>query len=316
LLTPGPARTRQSYRHEAFLWKGRAGFVDGLLPFIEEGIDAGEAVMVAATPEHGSWLSDSLGPRASEVHFADMTQLGRNPARIIPACQQFLDDRSGYGRPARAIGEPLWDGQRPEQVLECQLHEALMNLAVDPDLPFWVLCPYDAEHLDAEVLAEASRSHPALTTTGSYAGSRSYRGHHHAETLFAADLPPIEGPVTEIEVTPADLAAAAEAVTLQAASGDLGSDQVISLADTVRRLADDSLDRGARRLTVRVWDRPDVLVCEVADTTVIRDLLVGRRRPARAERDPVWLANQVCDLVQVRSRESGTTIRLQMRKQR
>ena len=310
MLTLGPARASQSYRHEAFLWNGRADFVDGLLPFIEEGVDAGEAVLVAAIPEHEEWLSGGLGTKASQVHFVDITQLGSNPARIIPACHQFLDDWSGYGRPARAVGEPLWDGRRPEEVVESQLHEALMNVAIDPDLPFWVLCPYDAARLDADVLAEASRSHPALATTTSYQGSPSYRGHDHARTMFASDLPALGRPVTVIDVTEASLVGAAETVTLQAASSDLSSNRVVALTYTVRRLAEESLLRGARQLTVRLWDRPDGLVCEVADTTVIRDLLVGRRPPQPADDDALWLANQVCDLVQVRSSDSGTTIRM------
>ena len=52
MSTPAPVRARQSYRHEAFLWHGRDEFVQRLAPFIQEGIDAGEAVMVAVTPEH------------------------------------------------------------------------------------------------------------------------------------------------------------------------------------------------------------------------------------------------------------------------
>jgi hypothetical protein len=191
-----------------------------------------------------------------------------------------------------------------------------MNVAIDPELPFWALCPYDAGTLDADVLADVSRSHPALATTSTYQGSRSYRGHDHAQGMFAGDLPPLEGPGTVIKVSRASLGAAAETVTLQAAFSDLGSTQVVSLTHAIRRLAEESLARGARQLTVRMWDRPEVLVCEVSDTTVIQDLLVGRRLPQPPSEDAVWLANQVCDLVQVRSNEAGTTIRMHMRKAR
>jgi MEDS: MEthanogen/methylotroph, DcmR Sensory domain len=314
MSTLGPARARQSYRHEAFLWNGRADFVRGLLPFIREGMEAGEAVMVATTPEHGEWLSTALGSAASGVHFVDMTELGRNPARIIPAWQQFLDDWSGYGRPARGIGEPIWEGRRPEEILECQLHEALLNLAVDPKMPFWLVCPYDCEHLDAEVLAEAGRSHPAIATTASYQGSRSYRGHDHAQTMFGADLPHLGEQPTRITVTVADLARAAPCLALGAAAGDLGCDKVAGLIDVVHRLAAESLHRGAGEVTVGWWDRPEVLVCEVSDTTVIDDLLVGRRRPQSHQGDAIWTANEVCDLVQVRSTDDGTVIRLHLRK--
>ena len=48
---PGPPRSCQSYRHEAFLWSNSADFAQGLVPFIQDGIDAGEAVMVALVPE-------------------------------------------------------------------------------------------------------------------------------------------------------------------------------------------------------------------------------------------------------------------------
>jgi hypothetical protein len=41
------------------------------------------------------------------VKFVDMAKLGRNPARIIPAWQKFVDQHSGYGRPVRGIGEPF-----------------------------------------------------------------------------------------------------------------------------------------------------------------------------------------------------------------
>ena len=99
MSTSGPARARQSYRHEAFLWGSRAAFVRGLIPFIEEGVDAGEAVMVAVVPEHTQWLCDDLGVKASAVHFVDMTELGRNPASIIPAWQGFLAEWSGAGAP-------------------------------------------------------------------------------------------------------------------------------------------------------------------------------------------------------------------------
>lgn len=312
---PGPGRDQQSYRHEAFLWNGRADFVDGLLPFVEEGVDAGEAVMVAAVPTHAEWLVKGLGRKASKVQFVDVTRLGRNPARIIPACQQFLQHSSGYGRPARAVGEPIWEGRPPEELLECQLHEALMNLAVDPKLPFWVLCPYDAGSLDSDVLAEASRSHPVLATTESYQGSHSYRGQDHAQAMFAAELPAMERPAIEIEVTRTSLPTTVTTATLRAAYANFGSTEVVGFTQAVRRLAEDSLRRGARQVTLRMWERHQALICELADATWIDDLLVGRRAEV-GEHDPVWLANQVCDLVQVRSSVRGTTIRLHLRKKR
>ena len=316
MSTSAPSRVQQSYRHEAFLWYGPDDFVRGLLPFVHEGLDAGEAVMVATVPAHISWLASGLGARAAEVHFVDMSVLGRNPARIIPAWLRFLQAHAGIGRPARGIGEPIWPGRRPEEVAECQLHEGLLNLAVDPQLPFWLVCPYDADVLDDDVVAEAYRSHPAIATTNSYAGSRTYRGRDHARALFSAELPDPAGQPTTVTVSPRGLTAAAEQVTLRAAAADLGSHQVVALADAVRRLAVQSRHRGADQIRLRLWDDVDGFVCELADRTVIPDLLVGRHLPQEGDTDPLWCAHQVCDLVQVRSAEGGTTIRLHLRPER
>jgi hypothetical protein len=83
-----------------------------MVPFLEDGLDAGEPMMVAVLPEHAAWLTDGLGDRAGLVEFIDMSVLGGNPARIIPALQEFLDSHFDGVRPVRGIGEPIWPGRR------------------------------------------------------------------------------------------------------------------------------------------------------------------------------------------------------------
>ena len=77
---------------------------------------------------------------------------------------------------------------RPEEVREAQLTEALLNLAVDPDLPFWLVCPYDVEHVDPALLDDAGRSHPVLVTTTSYVGSGTTAAGTTHGRLFGAEL--------------------------------------------------------------------------------------------------------------------------------
>jgi hypothetical protein len=48
----------------------------------------------------------------------------------------------------------------------------------------------------------------------------------------------------------------------------------------------------------------------VVDDTVVVDPLIGRRAPREGEDDSLWIANQACDLVQVRSSSAGTTVRV------
>jgi Histidine kinase-like ATPase domain len=56
----------------------------------------------------------------------------------------------------------------------------------------------------------------------------------------------------------------------------------------------------------------DAAICEVRDRGYLDQPLAGRESPARDAEGGrgLWLANQFCDLVQIRSSEAGTVVRL------
>jgi len=68
--------------------------------------------------------------------------------------------------------------------------------------------------------------------------------------------------------------------------------------------------------TLRIWQEDDLLICEVNDKGRIVDPMLGRERPALAQGGGhgMWLANQLCDLVQVRALPHGSAVRLHMRR--
>ena len=78
------------------MWRDADDYASVLTPFVEDGLAAGETVMVAVVRRHANWLRESLGTQSRKVKFVDMAKLGRNPARIIPALQKFVDQHSGY----------------------------------------------------------------------------------------------------------------------------------------------------------------------------------------------------------------------------
>ena len=57
-------------------------------------------------------------------------------------------------------------------------------------------------------------------------------------------------------------------------------------------------------------------MCEVRDTGLIAEPLVGRHRPedGTVGGHGLWLVNQLCDLVQVRSSPTGSVVRVHMRR--
>jgi hypothetical protein len=308
--TIAPARPQQSYRHEAFLWHDASDFTVGMVAFIRDGLEAGEPVMAAVTPEHVEWLRDALDGQADQVEFLNICELGRNPAQLIPAWQQFLDTRSEQFHPVRGIGEPIWPGRRPEELLESQLHEALLNISVDPEIPFWLICPYDAETLSAAVVEEAHRSHPVIVDAVSYQASARYAGREHADSMFAAELPQLAGQSITTVFTAQSVSRLQSYIRLELHIAGLHADKAARLAVATQWLALSSFHRGATEVTIRIWDRRNAWICEVTDGTTVRDVLLGRRVPSDHDHDGVWQANQLCDLVQIRSSSTGTHVRV------
>ena len=77
-------------------------------------------------------------------------------------------------------------------------------------------------------------------------------------------------------------------------------------------VATNSLRHGGGRGTLRVWREDGALVCEVRDAGRLQNPMAGRERPT-PERDGgrgLWMVNQLCDLVQLRSFPDGAAVRV------
>ena len=317
VLAPS-VRPGDSYRHEAFFYRGDEEYLAGTVPMVVEGVEAGDAVMVALPAARlelvRSRVAEAAPAEVDAVRWVDMSQLGRNPANIIAGWSAFVD--GNVGRPLRGIGEPVWSGRSDDEILECQLHEALLNVAVSPDVPFWLRCPYDAAALDERVLSAAHLSHPLLSGPGQPWGSTRYAGAHHVGELLASDLPdpPRGADVLTVPFDRRDLAVLRTVAHGRARAAGLGVERAEDLQLAVYEAAANSVEHGGGRGVVRAWLAPDGLVFEVRDEGRIDNPLIGRRPPTEDAEGGrgVFLVYQLCDLVQLRTGEAGTTIRMRM----
>jgi len=66
--------------------------------------------------------------------------------------------------------------------------------------------------------------------------------------------------------------------------------------------------------TLTFWHDKDEVVCQIHDEGFISDPMAGRRKPApdASGGHGLWIVRQVCDQVELRSDESGTTITMHM----
>ena len=181
------------FQHDALIYQGREEYLEGTVPFLLAGLEAGEPALVAVGPEQTELIEAELGEGARAVRFAEMRELGRNPAGIVSLWRQFVDDNGG--RRVRGIGEPVWSARSPAALEECRRHESLLNVAFAPEPAWSLLCPYDAGSLADDVLEEVADSHRHLHRGGEVVESDRF---DPDRDCFAGDLPAPQGEVRDL----------------------------------------------------------------------------------------------------------------------
>jgi anti-sigma regulatory factor (Ser/Thr protein kinase) len=303
--------TAVEFHHEAVIHAGDDEFLAVAVPFLREGLANADPMLVALTPRKLGKLRAALGSEADgRVVFEDMTVLGANPARIIPAWQDFAERFGGPERTLRGIGEPIWAGRSDAELVECHRHEALLNYAFADTPDFRLLCPYDTEALAPEVVAGARCSHPHLS-----------QGPSTDWTGMGRVSEPFDDPLSEAPATAVRMAFARESLSLVrrrlgslALGAGLAGERVDDLVLAASELLTNSVRYGGGHGELLAWTAGGGFVCEVRDEGRIDDPLAGRRRPVplRPSGYGLWIANQVCDLVQMRTTPAGSVIRVHL----
>jgi anti-sigma regulatory factor (Ser/Thr protein kinase) len=304
-------------RHQAMIGRDATDCVDSVLAFVEDGLRRGEAVSIGLSAGLGRRLGRILGTQRLVAYF-DMTELGRNPGRIIAAMLDFARSHAGGSAPAgadqplRYVSEPFLAGRSDAERAETTRHEALVEAALT-GAPATVLCVYNSDRLDDEAIACAERMHPVLISGGESRASARYAG---GILPPQCDQPmPAPPPDASSLGYRDDLRAVRDLVTECAGRSGLAPGRTSDLVLAVSEVAANTLRHTTGTGTLRVWAADGEIICQVTDTGQITDPLAGRRRPASDSfrHGGLWVVNQVCDLVELRSGPDGTTVRMHVR---
>ena len=296
-------------RHSALLYAGPGEFAVGVARFVEPAMQAGDPVLVACAAPGLVLLRLRLDGHGGLVTWADMRGIGLNPARLIDTISLFA--RQHPGRVIWCVHEPAWPARTAEELREVIRHEALVNLALAA-LPVNVLCPYDIQ-LGTGLIASVERTHPDLTQDGRRWPSSSYT----AGTIPSECDQPLSTPPAGAETLRYcdDLAGVRAFTATRARRAGLQSGRVGDLVIAVGELAANTFVHTSAPGTVTLWATGSEAICQVNDTGHITDPLAGRLKPdpaAAGGGHGLWVVQQVCDLVQIRTSAAGTAIRLHM----
>ncbi|MGW2996850.1 anti-sigma factor RsbA family regulatory protein [Streptomyces sp. NPDC001193] len=298
--------------HPALFYQGQAEYLAGVGGFVRAALAAEEPVLVAVPGARLDALRESLGATGAEVTWTDMTQLGRNPGRILAALQDFADRPAG-GRPARIVGEPIWPGRSRAEVLEATRHEALINSAF-AGRQATVLCPYDVLGLPAAVVSDARRTHPTVIAEGKNLLSPEYSDASAVCADCDEPLPEPDGSAPRFAYASGELGEVRAYTETWARGTALSTARRGDLILAVSEAAANSLAHGGGSGSLRLWSTAGGgAVAEIRDGGRLDDPLRGRRRPSLASAEGgrgLWMIHQLCDLVEIRASESGLTLRM------
>ncbi|MHA6794435.1 anti-sigma factor RsbA family regulatory protein [Pseudonocardia bannensis] len=312
MSTTEPLTAGTTFSHPALFYRDADEFLAGTVPFVLDGLTAGDPVAVAVPAPRLALLRAALGPAAERVRLIDMSEAGRNPGRIIG---EVLGPMA-YGHPGkhvRIVGEPVWPGRTALEYTACVQHEALINLAFH-GRSATILCPYDVAGLAPDVLGDATVTHPVLIVQGQTQPSPDF----DPEGIVTACNLPLPEPAAAIRFPFGKdrLSAARRLVADHAARAGLDEERVGDLVLAAGELAANSLRHGGGEGLLRLWEEDDHLVCEISDSGYIADPLAGRRPVALGQLSGrgLKMVHYFADLVRTHTSPVGTTTRVYMRR--
>lgn len=306
MTSAGPAHVD----HRLLEYGSAGAFVDGVLPFLSEGMKLGEPSLVVVSARHLAILRDLLGPDAADwVRFADSDAWGSGnvPTRVL-SFEWTIRKLLATAVRCRFVGEFTWPGATQRR--EWCRHEAAANL-LHISAQVSMLCTIDTRGSSAEFLEDLRRTHPIIAPARpnpDFVDPWTYLTQWEADSHRSA--PPHAETSTVVDEL--DLHPMRERLAAEARTAGLGDYQIQCLALAATEIVTNVLHHAGTIATIKTWTEEFRFCCEIADKGPgLADPLAAYQPPAPASgRCGLWLARTFSDELRVTSSDAGTAARI------
>jgi anti-sigma regulatory factor (Ser/Thr protein kinase) len=297
--------------HQAFVYDEDTDFLRAAVPFVKEGIDAGEAVLAISSARGVTELRRALGSGSDAVEFGDSASWYVQPTRTIAAYSSFVAENATAR--IRVVAEPGWETGTAAQICEWTRYEAIVNQAF-MEIDASVLCLYDRRTTDSRLLDGAIQTHPELSDG---ARARPNDAYLDTSTIHAQvdrdPLPPPPPDAVPIPVDDTDLTSMRSVMSGHARRRGMSRPRLNDLLVAATEVATNAIRHGLPPVECRMWVQDNDLVVDVTDRGSWRPADVpGFIPPDPSARSGfgLWGVRMLCALVQIRTCQPGTAIRL------
>lgn len=301
--------------HQALLFDSPEQFLAAAVPFVVDGVHRGDTVLAVTSTDNTRLLRERLNGAADQVTFLEPAGWFDSPGRTLDAHYRRIDALATDSAVLRVIGEPVWAGRDDLETSEWGRYESVINVAL-ADCRAWVMCGYDSRTLAGAIVQDARRTHPRLAVG---TGSEISADFTEPASYYASrDTPLAPYPAAGVEWIPIhpDLAPVRQFVADHAPRFGVPADRVDDFILAVNEIATNVLRHGGGTGEARMWATDRRVVCEITDTGTAAGNFLGflRSDPHSERGHGLWIARQICDLLEMRTGQSGTTVRLHMRR--
>jgi len=312
-----------SHGHGAAIVGTQDELLAAALPFLDEGLRAGDLVALTCPPDTVDLLSRELGEKATAVESdARISLLGSRAPDALAMCRRYLERAiergadGGSGR-LRVVAEVDF-GDDPADWREGQRFESVYNRLLGA-APVSAICLYDRRRLPAPVLDSAVATHPQLVRGTTWSDSAGFQD----PGVYVPSLP-----VPRSSAEDGDpVFTVRNAPTLAGLRHQLGAvlatlvpdrEQQEDLHLAAAEIAANAFRHGVRPVSAEVWADAGMVVCVISDRgTSYRDPFSGFAPAHGLDLSlggmGLWLARKLWDHVDVVPTDAGLAVRLSTR---
>jgi anti-sigma regulatory factor (Ser/Thr protein kinase) len=262
-MRTGRAQGCVGHVHEAGFYRSDDEFLALIVPFVTEGLAAGEPVIIGYDQRKCDLLRAALS-RPGEVTYIADTRLYATPARAIEAYRQQFEDHVATGaEQIRIAGDVPHEGNGG-RFAGWDRYESAVNVTWQ-DYPVYSRCLYDATTAADSVRDVVERTHRRLLTPdGGVATSLRYQG-----VPDFVGVPPAADALESTRPAVALVDAPLKSVRRRVAAAARGRVDPGAFDELLFALSEAVINAqlyGRPPVTVQAWTSPDRIVLHVHDT--------------------------------------------------
>ena len=294
-------------RHNALVYGSQDEYVARSVPFLREGLAAGEGAIVAHTRPGLAMMREALGDDADQVTFVDVSSAYTRPAWTLAAYHEVYAAELRKTPSLRAVADVQF-GPDPGEWDMWMGYEAVFNRSFG-HLPAWVLCTYNANGTPDRILEGVWRTHPEVVADSAWSASELYEDPDRLLRSITREPAPVPG----LRSLPFgwDVEELREQLARELVAEDVAEAKRLDMLVAATEIAENAIEHGGGVEDVRVGRARGRFVCEITDRGPgFDDPAAGYLAPRAGVGNGLWVARQLTWRIEFFRSATGFTARL------